>query len=254
VSKDGSDPAEPKPNPNPNFHSLLLPTPTPQHNTSEEITKMPWPRIQFHELGDQTWLPSWLHHHEQFSLTQLWNLRVPFWSCGSLATQACAVLESHLTNPSDYTIVDICAGAGGPTPFIEKTLNSKAEKEGRDAVRFVLTDMFPPVDQWAAISKKQPNISFVSEAVDARAVKRLDESVVPGKKECRIFNICFHHFVDDDAMGILRSAVEEADAFVYVSFGSCVDGNANDAEYSKSPREIYRHVCTRRSCSSGDST
>jgi salicylate hydroxylase len=185
------------------------------HNTSEEITKMPWPRIQFHELGDQTWCPSWLHHHEQFSLTQLWNLRVPFWSRGSLATQACAVLESHLTNPSDYTIVDICAGAGGPTPFIEKTLNSKAEKEGRDVVRFVLTDMFPPVDQWAAISKKQPNVSFIEEPVDARAVQRLDESMVLGKKECRIFNICFHHFADEDAMAILTSAVTEADAFVY---------------------------------------
>jgi salicylate hydroxylase len=174
---------------------------------------MPWPRIQFHELGDQTWCPSWLHHHEQFSLTQLWNLRVPFWSHGSLATQACAVLESHLADPSDYTIVDICAGAGGPTPFIEKTLNSKAEKEGRDVVRFVLTDMFPPVDAWAAIAKKQPNVSFVAEAVDARAVKRLAES--EGKKECRIFNICFHHFDDEDAMGILKSAVKEADAFVY---------------------------------------
>ncbi|KAJ0414705.1 hypothetical protein BJY00DRAFT_305396 [Aspergillus carlsbadensis] len=173
---------------------------------------MPWPRIQFHELGDKTWLPSWLHHHEQFSLTQLWNLRVPFWSRGSLATQACAVLESHLSNPSDYTIVDICAGAGGPTPILEKTLNSKAQKEGRDAVRFVLTDMFPPVDAWAAIAKKQPNVSFVEEPVDARAVKRLDES--QGKKECRIFNICFHHFADEDARGILRSAVEEADAFV----------------------------------------
>ncbi|KAL3488002.1 hypothetical protein BJX62DRAFT_227636 [Aspergillus germanicus] len=173
---------------------------------------MPWPRIQFNELGDQTWLPSWLHHHEQLSLTQLWNLRVPLWSRGSLATQACAVLERHLTNPSDYTIVDICAGAGGPTPFIEKTLNSKAEKEARDPVRFVLTDMFPPVDAWAAIAKKQPNVSFVEEAVDARAVKRLDES--QGKKECRIFNICFHHFADEDAMGILKSAVTEADAFV----------------------------------------
>jgi salicylate hydroxylase len=215
---------------------------------------MPWPRIQFHELGDQTWLPSWLHHHEQFSLTQLWNLRVPFWSRGSLATQACAVLESHLTNPSDYTIVDICAGAGGPTPFIEKTLNSKAEKEGLDAVRFVLTDMFPPVDAWAAIAKKQPNVSFVEEAVDARAVKRLDESVAQGKKECRIFNICFHHFADEDAMGILKSAVTEADAFVY---GHCLsfdfDEKANDAGYSKSPREMSRRACTRPSCFSGGS-
>ncbi|KAL2847499.1 hypothetical protein BJY01DRAFT_212449, partial [Aspergillus pseudoustus] len=183
---------------------------------------MPWPRIQFHELGDQPWLPSWLHHHEQFSLTQLWNLRVPLWSRGSLATQACAVIQEHLRNPAQYTIVDVCAGAGGPTPIIESILNAKAkvkaenkdedENDRNGPVKFVLTDMFPPVDEWARIASEQPNVGFVVESVDARSVKRLKES--EGKKECRIFNICFHHFDDEDASGILKSAVEEADAFV----------------------------------------
>ncbi|KAL3462756.1 hypothetical protein BJX64DRAFT_258549 [Aspergillus heterothallicus] len=175
---------------------------------------MPWPRIQFHELGDQPWCPSWLHHHEQFSLTQLWNLLVPLWSNGSLATQACTVIQDHLRNLPQYTIVDICAGAGGPTPIIEQTLNAHAEKQGREAVKFVLTDMFPPVDEWAKIAARQPNVSYVTESVDARAVKRLSGTVSEGKKECRIFNICFHHFDDEDARGILRSAVCEADAFV----------------------------------------
>ncbi|KAL4973711.1 hypothetical protein BDW66DRAFT_161873 [Aspergillus desertorum] len=172
---------------------------------------MPWPRIQFYELGDQSWCPAWLHHHEQFSLSQLWNLRVPFWSRGSLATQACAVIEQHLGDASSYTIVDICAGAGGPTPSIESELNSKAEAQGKEPVRFVLTDMFPPVDVWSAIAKKQPNVEFVESPVDARAVGRVAAS---DKKECRIFNICFHHFDDADARGILGSAVDEADAFI----------------------------------------
>lgn len=178
---------------------------------------MPWPRIQFHEVGDQPWCPSWLHHHEQFSLSQLWNLRVPLWSDGSLATQACAVIKEHLRNPSSYTIVDVCAGAGGPTPLIERELN-RNEQDHTDtdakAVRFVLTDMFPPVDVWAGIAKKQPNIEFVERAVDARSVGRLSNQ--QNGKECRIFNICFHHFDDADAAGILGSAVREADAFMYV--------------------------------------
>ncbi|KAL4910566.1 hypothetical protein BDW74DRAFT_184446 [Aspergillus multicolor] len=175
---------------------------------------MPWPRIQFHELGDQPWCPAWLHHHEQFSLSQLWNLRVPLWSRGSLATAACTVLKEHLGNNgnlSSYTIVDVCAGAGGPTPFIERELNGKSEKEGNEPVTFMLTDMFPPVDVWSAIAKKQPNIEFIEESVDARAVGRIAER---NKNECRVFNICFHHFDDDDAAGILGGAVEEADAFV----------------------------------------
>lgn len=192
-----------------------IPTATTQHNVN-----MPWPRIQFHEIGDQPWCPAWLHHHEQFSLSQLWNLRVPFWSHGSLATQACAVIKEHLTNPSAYTIVDVCAGAGGPTPLIEREFNRNSDRDGVEPVRFVLTDMFPPVDVWAGIAKKQPNIEFVESAVDARSVGRLSRK--EGGKECRIFNICFHHFDDGDAAGILGSAVREADAFMYVYLFTCV--------------------------------
>ncbi|KAL4751774.1 hypothetical protein BDW72DRAFT_202834 [Aspergillus terricola var. indicus] len=172
---------------------------------------MLWPRVQLHELGDQSWCPAWLHHHEQFSLSQLWNLRVPLWSRGSLATQACDVIEEQLRDVSSYTIVDICAGAGGPTPFIESELNSKADAQGKEPVRFVLTDMFPPVDVWSAIAKKQPNVEFVERPVDARNVGRL---AADDKRECRVFNICFHHFGDSDARGILGSALDEADAFI----------------------------------------
>ncbi|RDW94230.1 uncharacterized protein DSM5745_01552 [Aspergillus mulundensis] len=175
---------------------------------------MPWPRIQFHELGDQPWCPAWLHHHEQFSLSQLWALRVPLWSRSSLATAACTVLKEHFTDLSSYTIVDVCAGAGGPTPLIERELNRDAEKQDQEPVTFVLTDMFPPVDVWSAIAKKQPNVRFIEEAVDARSVGRV---AADDKKECRVFNICFHHFDDRDAAGILRGAVAEADAIFEIT-------------------------------------
>ncbi|KAL4937814.1 hypothetical protein BDV06DRAFT_215602 [Aspergillus oleicola] len=172
-----------------------------------------WPRIQFHEIGDQPWCPDWLHHHEQFSLTQLWNLRVPFWSRDNAATQACGVIKEHIPDLSSTTIVDACAGAGGPTPFIERELNRDTEKNvGREeATQFVLTDMFPPVDVWARIAKKQNNIRFIEKSVDARAAGRIAEE---GRKECRVFNVCFHHFSDRDAKGILKSAIEEADSFI----------------------------------------
>ncbi|KAL2871174.1 uncharacterized protein BJX67DRAFT_377777 [Aspergillus lucknowensis] len=172
---------------------------------------MSWPRIQFLEIGDQPWCPAWLHDHEQLSLTQLWNLRVPLWSHGSLATQACAVIQEHLRDPSSYTIVDICAGAGGPTPLIELEINRKLEVQGKEGVRFILTDLFPPVREWARIAKMQPQIAYRAEGVDARDVGRLAEA---GSRECRIFNICFHHFDDGDAVGILRSALQSADAFM----------------------------------------
>ncbi|PYH49798.1 putative salicylate hydroxylase [Aspergillus saccharolyticus JOP 1030-1] len=170
-----------------------------------------WPRIQFHEIGDQSWCPAWLHQHEQFTLTQLWNLRIPFWSRGSLATQACGVLHEHLSNLSSYSIIDFCAGAGGPTPVLERELNQPLEKAGYAPVQFLLTDLYPHLEAWQRITKKQPNISYVADPVDARLAPRYADK---DRKECRVFNICFHHFADEDARGILRSAVQEGDAFV----------------------------------------
>ncbi|KAJ5199690.1 hypothetical protein N7491_009512 [Penicillium cf. griseofulvum] len=171
-----------------------------------------WPRSQLLEIGDQSWCPSWLHRHEQLVLTQLWNLRVPWWSRGSLAKQACAVFKEHLKDLSSYTVLDICAGAGGPTPVLESELNKELESEGKGPVQFVLTDLYPHTEEWERISKKQQNVTYIESPVDARAVPRFAIST----KECRIFNICFHHFGDEDAAGILKNTIESADSFMQV--------------------------------------
>lgn len=96
---------------------------------------------------------------------------------------------------------------------MEVTLNQKLHSKGQGPVQFILTDLFPAVSAWKAIAKQSDNISYIDEPVDATKALRLAE---PGKKECRIFNLCFHHFDDPAAKTVLRSAVESADAFVYV--------------------------------------
>lgn len=168
-----------------------------------------WPRLQLLEIGDQPWCPFWLHQHEQLSLTKLWNLQVQFWSRGSLATQACKIFKDHLPEVSSYTVLDICAGSGGPTPVLESELNGELEAQGKTPIQFILSDLDPHVEEWERISKKQQNISYIETPVDARAVPRMGK-----KKECRIFNLCFHHFNDEDATGILKSAIQSADSFM----------------------------------------
>jgi salicylate hydroxylase len=119
------------------------------------------------------------------------------------------VFKEHLKDLSSYTVLDICAGAGGPTPVLESELNKELESEGKSPVQFVLTDLYPHIEEWERISKKQQNVTYIESPVDARAVPRF-----ASKKECRIFNICFHHFGDEDAAGILRNAIESADSFM----------------------------------------
>jgi hypothetical protein len=138
---------------------------------------------------------------------------------------------------TSYTYVDFCAGAGGPTPFIEKDLNAALDSrksnfsyeqttngkgvtprspriaaEPASAVKFVLTDLHPHIPDWTEASKRSENLSFVSEPVDAaNAPASLNGK--DGKKIFRLYNLAFHHFDDKLGMDILKNTLETADGF-----------------------------------------
>lgn len=133
---------------------------------------------------------------------------------GSAAVQACKILVDQLgglKNAAKYTFVDACAGAGGPTPLIEQDMNQRLKSSGLASVRFVLTDLWPDIKAWKAITSRSENISYIEQPIDATKGVRL--SGLEGK-ECRMFNLSFHHFDDAPAEKVLASAVESADAFV----------------------------------------
>ena len=96
---------------------------------------------------------------------------------------------------------------------MEERLNRKLRSQGKAAVPFILTDLYPDVKAWNCIVKKSENITYVETPIDATRARRL---AAKGMKECRTFNLCFHHFDDPAAKAVLRSAVQEADAFVCV--------------------------------------
>ncbi|KAI9830057.1 MAG: hypothetical protein M1819_005887 [Sarea resinae] len=168
------------------------------------------PRFHLFEIADQSWCPEWLREYSHLARMQMWRTQAPG-TKGSPATQVCDLLLENLPDASSFTFIDSCAGGGGPTPIMEATLNQKLRSRGRGPVRFVLTDLWPSIQLWEAMTKRSENISYISTPVDATKAMRLAE---PGKKECRIFNLCFHHFDDPEAATVLRSAVESADAFV----------------------------------------
>lgn len=140
---------------------------------------------------------------------------------------------------TSYTYVDFCAGAGGPTPFIEKDLNATLDSrkpnlpyeptandkgltprspriaaEPAGAVKFVLTDLHPHIPDWTEASKRSENLSFVSEPVDAaNAPASLNGK--DGKKIFRLYNLAYHHFDDKLGMDILKNTLETADGFGY---------------------------------------
>lgn len=138
---------------------------------------------------------------------------MPLLQPASAAAHAGNVLLEQLENPSAFSFVDICAGGGGPTPTIEKQVNAKLARQGMEPAKFKLTDLSPHVDEWTRLSKRSSNIDFVSEPVNAIDARDLAEK---GKKECRMFNLAFHHLDDDVAAAVLKNTIETADAIVYV--------------------------------------
>lgn len=145
------------------------------------------------------------------------------------------VLSTQLKSTiRDYVFIDFCAGAGGPTPSIEKHLNSSLTSSSSSSsfsqqtnhiqpngsssstpVQFVLTDLHPHTESWVLASSQSPNLSYVPYPVDAsNAPPDLIQTYKSaGKKTFRLFNLAFHHFDDPLAKAILRNTLETSDGF-----------------------------------------
>ncbi|KAF3928583.1 hypothetical protein AA313_de0201830 [Arthrobotrys entomopaga] len=183
------------------------------------------PRLHLFEIDDQNWFPQYLRSKIQACLTFCWTVSFPPFqiprltdSNGPSASSCLAkVLRTELgPSLSSYTFIDFCAGAGGPTPIVEKHLNGQLKKEGLETVKFVLTDLYPNPEAWKQIQERSPAFSYVAQPVDAgKAPKKevlLGDDGSKGKKIFRMFNLAFHHFDDDGAKRILKDALNGSDA------------------------------------------
>ena len=151
----------------------------------------------------------------QDDLTALWTFRVPILQKTSPARLVSSTIARVLgDDTTSYTFVDFAAGAGGPTPSIERELNQQLQAEKRRPVNFLLTDLRPHVEAWKAAAKKSHFLDYVSESVDAsNAPEALHTQSRKDKKVFRMYNLAFHHFPDRLAVRILEDSVRTSDGF-----------------------------------------
>lgn len=159
--------------------------------------------------------PQYLREKVQSCLTLAWTFRAPLLQKTSPAKLVGGTLHDVLSyRATDYTYIDFCAGAGGPTPYIEQDFNRTIAKSGdssQKSVKFVLTDIHPHIPDWTEASKKSDNLSFIAKSVDA---SNAPPDLVKGDgKTFRLFNLAFHHFPDDLARAILQNSLETSDGF-----------------------------------------
>jgi len=199
---------------------------------------LPIPALRLFEIDDQSWFPASLRGSVQAVLTHLWSYKAPLLQPASPASLVARSLHQILGDKiKQYTFVDFCSGAGGPTPYIEKEVNKRsvtalkerAQRNGQlhargigealgEGVHFVMTDIHPHLSAWSAASKKSSHLHYLSTSVDAaNAPKNIVELAnVPHadeKKVFRLFSLAFHHFPDPLAISILRNTLETSDGF-----------------------------------------
>ena len=150
-------------------------------------------RIQFIELHDQRWFPASLRDEVTETLQYGMNL-LNFY--GPVVPILRSLLETTVT-PS---IVDLCSGAGGPWLRLFPAIRAGG------AVQILLTDKYP---NWGAFERikaaSQECIEFGRESVEAADVPRNLAGV-------RTVFTSFHHFPPEQAVAVLRDAVEAREA------------------------------------------
>ena len=212
------------------------------------------PRIHFYEINDQSWceasppyfksgfvdsirFPPYFRAKVQDALTLMWTLDLPIIRSCSPAALVATTLQCVLQNNIfDYTYIDFCAGAGGPTPFIEKELNVRMRKDhiitrsakdtdrmynAEGGVNFVLTDIAPHLEAWRAAARKSENLHYIATSVDAadaprdllKPFQKKDSIFEVSQKMFRLFNLAFHHFDDHLASKILQNTLATSDGF-----------------------------------------
>jgi len=177
--------------------------------------------------------PAYFRAKVQAGLTLLWTLNLPFVQASSPAALVAKTIHRVLGDSiSDYTYVDFCAGAGGPTPFIERDLNARLKLTSTDdrvndvddsnnGVDFVLTDIAPHLEAWEEAAKKSDNIHYISTSVDAansprdllKPFTKKGSEFMAKPKMFRLFNLAFHHFEDPLAAKILQNSIDTSDGF-----------------------------------------
>jgi hypothetical protein len=148
-------------------------------------------RIHLFEFEDQPWFPAlirgFMTDYLNFTATLTTAPFEAFTKKLKTAMEACGTRK----------IVDLCSGGGGPVPVVVQLL----KEQENYPVQATLTDYYPNLVAFRRIQALHPQISFVSDSVDATQVS-------PEMQGFRTLFNGFHHFRPDQAKKILKDAAQ----------------------------------------------
>lgn len=145
-------------------------------------------RVQFIEIHDQRWFPSFLRDLVTDDLQVLLNIGKPY---ADILPQ----LREGIEHAGADRVLDLCSGAGGPWPWLADAL----ERSGL-SLCVELSDKYPNAQARERVRSGSGKLRYREEAVDATRVPR----VLSG---FRTLFTSFHHFPPEQARAILKDAV-----------------------------------------------
>lgn len=155
---------------------------------------MALPRFQLFEFNDASWAPPVLRSTLVEALS-----RAIRW--GGLLDGVVEPLARCLRDAGTSKVLDLCSGAGGPA----SVLSAEMAKRGHD-VHFLMSDLFPAVPDWEALSAENPaRLGFVRESVDATAIPK-----ALGEGRVRVCVNALHHFPPPLAREVLLGMCRDA--------------------------------------------
>jgi hypothetical protein len=151
-------------------------------------------RIQFIEIHEQAWFPSFLRDDVTDALQYGLGFLKAYVPIGPM-------LQSALDSLKTGSIVDLCSGGGGPWLDLSPNLQRDA-----CANQIWLTDKFPNLRAFQNARAATANrITFCTDSVDATKVPR----ELTGFRT--IFS-SFHHFPPEEARAVLQDAVDAGES------------------------------------------
>jgi len=151
-------------------------------------------RIQFIEIHEQPWFPSFLRD----DVTDALQYGIDFLKAYATIGPA---LQNALDSSRSRAIVDLCSGGGGPWMELSRSLKADARDN-----QICLSDKFPNLIAFQkARSASGNHITFCQEPVDAMSVPR-------ELKGFRTIFSSFHHFPPETARAVLQDAIDAGES------------------------------------------
>ena len=152
-------------------------------------------KLELFEFNECSWVPSVLREMSTDFLSSLWCFD-GFGTTKPAITPVLTLMEKSIEHTKKPTLVDLASGSGEASTKLYFHLKQK----GYENAKIVLTDLYPNIEKFKQLSKKDENIAYEENSVDAMKCN------IDG---FRTFFASFHHFNYKQAVEILKDTVNK---------------------------------------------